>query len=202
MPRYLTVLSILVRPRRSWTDPNLSRLSIFARFRHCRLTCRGQPHQLRRNRPRSPSTVWHRMLGRRPQRLCPEPEGRVPSSTPPRSGPAIVPTRPAPNAQPAPFERMAGGKTRPDSELIPAWQPPPIPAPQMTTESNQNGGSNNPIESTHRAPNASPQVNTRSIPTRSTTGATTKGLAITPRDGVIGRPSLWIAEDFGCCASG
>jgi AcrR family transcriptional regulator len=22
------------------------------------------------------------------------------------------------------------------------------------------------------------------------------------RDGVIGRPSLWIAEDFGCCASG
>jgi hypothetical protein len=21
-------------------------------------------------------------------------------------------------------------------------------------------------------------------------------------DGVIGRPSLWIAEDFGCCASG
>src|SRR6478672_11875161 len=23
-----------------------------------------------------------------------------------------------------------------------------------------------------------------------------------PRDGVIGRPSLWIAEDFGCCASG
>jgi len=23
-----------------------------------------------------------------------------------------------------------------------------------------------------------------------------------PKDGVIGRPSLWIAEDFGCCASG
>src|SRR3981189_170126 len=23
-----------------------------------------------------------------------------------------------------------------------------------------------------------------------------------PLDGVIGRPSLWIAEDFGCCASG
>ena len=23
-----------------------------------------------------------------------------------------------------------------------------------------------------------------------------------PIDGVIGRPSLWIAEDFGCCASG
>ena len=23
-----------------------------------------------------------------------------------------------------------------------------------------------------------------------------------PTDGVIGRPSLWIAEDFGCCASG
>src|SRR5215211_2821165 len=23
-----------------------------------------------------------------------------------------------------------------------------------------------------------------------------------PSDGVIGRPSLWIAEDFGCCASG
>src|SRR6478672_1022315 len=22
------------------------------------------------------------------------------------------------------------------------------------------------------------------------------------KDGVIGRPSLWIAEDFGCCASG
>ena len=22
------------------------------------------------------------------------------------------------------------------------------------------------------------------------------------RDGVIGRSSLWIAEDFGCCASG
>jgi hypothetical protein len=37
-------------PRRSWTA--LSRLSIFARFRHCRLTCRGQAHQLRRNRPR------------------------------------------------------------------------------------------------------------------------------------------------------
>ena len=26
------------------------------------------------------------------------------------------------------------------------------------------------------------------------------GLLLT--DGVIGRPSLWIAEDFGCCASG
>jgi hypothetical protein len=24
----------------------------------------------------------------------------------------------------------------------------------------------------------------------------------TAKDGVIGRPSLWIAEDFGCCASG
>jgi hypothetical protein len=24
----------------------------------------------------------------------------------------------------------------------------------------------------------------------------------TIKDGVIGRPSLWIAEDFGCCASG
>ena len=24
----------------------------------------------------------------------------------------------------------------------------------------------------------------------------------TPKDGIIGRPSLWIAEDFGCCASG
>jgi hypothetical protein len=23
-----------------------------------------------------------------------------------------------------------------------------------------------------------------------------------PKDGVIGRPSLWIAENFGCCASG
>jgi len=23
-----------------------------------------------------------------------------------------------------------------------------------------------------------------------------------PKDGVIGRPSLWTAEDFGCCASG
>jgi hypothetical protein len=23
-----------------------------------------------------------------------------------------------------------------------------------------------------------------------------------PKDGVIGRPSLWIAEDFGCGASG
>jgi hypothetical protein len=23
-----------------------------------------------------------------------------------------------------------------------------------------------------------------------------------PLDGVIGRPSLWIAEDFRCCASG
>jgi hypothetical protein len=23
-----------------------------------------------------------------------------------------------------------------------------------------------------------------------------------PEDGVIGRPSLWIAEHFGCCASG
>jgi hypothetical protein len=23
-----------------------------------------------------------------------------------------------------------------------------------------------------------------------------------PKDGVIGRPSLWIAEDFRCCASG
>jgi hypothetical protein len=22
------------------------------------------------------------------------------------------------------------------------------------------------------------------------------------KDGVIGQPSLWIAEDFGCCASG
>ena len=27
-------------------------------------------------------------------------------------------------------------------------------------------------------------------------------LASTLTDGVIGRPSLWIAEDFGCCASG
>src|SRR5258705_13369350 len=26
--------------------------------------------------------------------------------------------------------------------------------------------------------------------------------ALPPKDGVIGRPSLWIAEDFGCCASG
>jgi hypothetical protein len=26
--------------------------------------------------------------------------------------------------------------------------------------------------------------------------------ALAPKDGVIGRPSLWIAEDFGCCASG
>jgi hypothetical protein len=27
-------------------------------------------------------------------------------------------------------------------------------------------------------------------------------VAYDPTDGVIGRPSLWIAEDFGCCASG
>src|ERR1035437_1487473 len=27
-------------------------------------------------------------------------------------------------------------------------------------------------------------------------------VAIDPTDGVIGRPNLWIAEDFGCCASG
>jgi bifunctional non-homologous end joining protein LigD len=26
--------------------------------------------------------------------------------------------------------------------------------------------------------------------------------ALSSTDGVIGRPSLWIAEDFGCCASG
>ena len=26
--------------------------------------------------------------------------------------------------------------------------------------------------------------------------------ALPPKDGIIGRPSLWIAEDFGCCASG
>jgi len=26
--------------------------------------------------------------------------------------------------------------------------------------------------------------------------------SFTPQDGVIGRPSLWIAEDLGCCASG
>jgi len=26
--------------------------------------------------------------------------------------------------------------------------------------------------------------------------------ALLPTDGVIGRPRLWIAEDFGCCASG
>jgi hypothetical protein len=26
--------------------------------------------------------------------------------------------------------------------------------------------------------------------------------ATLPTDGVIGGPSLWIAEDFGCCASG
>jgi hypothetical protein len=35
---------------------------------------------------------------------------------------------------------------------------------------------------------------------------TSRGLltmsASDPSDGVIGRPSLWIAEDFGCCASG
>ena len=29
------------------------------------------------------------------------------------------------------------------------------------------------------------------------------GMSVLPStDGVIGRPSLWIAEDFGCCASG
>jgi len=26
--------------------------------------------------------------------------------------------------------------------------------------------------------------------------------AMRSKDGVIGRPSLWIAEDLGCCASG
>ena len=33
-------------------------------------------------------------------------------------------------------------------------------------------------------------------------GAWRLPLALGPEDGVIGRPSLWIAEDFGCCASG
>jgi hypothetical protein len=109
---------------------------------------------------------------------------RMPSanSTPPRSGPAIVPIRPAPNAQPAPVERIAGGYIRLDSAMIPPWQPPPIPAPKMINESTQNNrGWNNPIESTQSAPKANPQVNTRSIPMRSTMDAVSKLHVITPR---------------------
>jgi hypothetical protein len=32
--------------------------------------------------------------------------------------------------------------------------------------------------------------------------ATQTDVCFVPIDGVIGRASLWIAEDFGCCASG
>ena len=72
----------------------------------------------------------------------------------------MLPTRPAPNVQPAPAERIAGGYARHDSELIPVWQPPPIPAPPIRAASDQNGGANTPMASTHNAPNASPQVST------------------------------------------
>jgi hypothetical protein len=66
--------------------------------------------------------------------------------------------------------------------MIPPWQPPPIPAPKMINESTQNNrGWNNPIESTQSAPKANPQVNTRSIPMRSTMDAVSKLHVITPR---------------------
>jgi len=49
----------------------------------------------------------------------------------------------------------------------------------------------------------------RQLPDQSTTlwveSSSTSDLRLRgalPEDGVIGRPSLWIAEDFGCCASG
>ena len=45
-----------------------------------------------------------------------------------------VPTRPAPSVQPEPVEQMAGGYIRPDRELIPPLEPPPIPAPHITSE--------------------------------------------------------------------
>src|SRR5262249_58915442 len=74
-----------------------------------------------------------------------------------------------------------GGYIRPDNELRPAWQPPiPIPAPQMTTERNQNGTSSKPIENTHKLPNATVHVRTLSTPKRSATGAVSKDPRMTP----------------------
>ena len=60
-----------------------------------------------------------------------------------------------------------------------------MPAPQMMTENNPNGGSNNPIDSTHKAPNASTQVNTRSTPRRSTRGAVNQAPKIVPSPYIV-----------------
>jgi plasmid stabilization system protein ParE len=43
---------------------------------------------------------------------------------------------------------------------------------------------------------------TSAIGTSRQFAAPRNSVAIGVTDGVIGRPSLWIAEDFGCCASG
>jgi hypothetical protein len=67
------------------------------------------PRLLRRNRPRIAIDAIVPSAGiavaMNISRACQQ----CASSTPPRRGPAIAPTRPEPNAQPAPVERIIGG---------------------------------------------------------------------------------------------